>query len=98
MTGKEGEVADDGDDEDEDEDAEEMKRGDLRKSEMERTEKIHLVGLLRAKLDVGGVHVAVTYSTHFHRFEVCFLFKRIATDSYYWDLFRLVGERQRCGR
>lgn len=27
----------------------------------------HLVGFLCAKLDVGGVHVAITYSTHFHR-------------------------------
>lgn len=72
---------------------------DRRKSGMKKKEKrIHLIGFLRAKLDVGGVHVAVTYSTHFHRFDVCFLFKRIATDSYYWDLFRLVGERQRCGR
>lgn len=34
----------------------------------ERERKIgHLVGFLCAKLDVGGVHVAITYSTHFHR-------------------------------
>lgn len=26
----------------------------------------YLVGFLRAKLDIGGVNVAVTYSTHFH--------------------------------
>lgn len=26
----------------------------------------YLVGFLCAKLDIGGVHVAVTYSTHFH--------------------------------
>lgn len=26
----------------------------------------HLVGFLCAKLNIGGVHVAVTYSTHFH--------------------------------
>lgn len=32
----------------------------------ERKESGHLVGFLCAKLDVGGVHVAVTYSTHFH--------------------------------
>lgn len=31
-----------------------------------RKESGHLVGFLCAKLDVGGVHVAVTYSTHFH--------------------------------
>lgn len=28
--------------------------------------KLYLVGFLCSKLDVGGVHVAVTDSTHFH--------------------------------
>lgn len=34
--------------------------------ELREKESGHLVGFLCAKLDVGGVHVAVTYSTHFH--------------------------------
>lgn len=57
----------------------------------------YLVGFLCAKLDIGGVNVAVTYSTHFHLENVskvspCIDARMNPSNTNVVSLFRLVGE------